>query len=243
MNSQDKNSPWVYVALITVVIVGIGAIAYLQFNRSQSQSTSLADADDLVSPNESAVPDHAQLKVASSTSLAPVPAAAASMVVTQPSIKAEPMTASATSTPQPKTSGKLKRPPYPMPGETYPKPIKPTLLADQTGFAAGGERQAKPGQIIPWNHARQSMGQTITIEGKIVRAHKTKTVCFLNFTENWRGRFYVILFKKVLGGWPQSPEKYFMDKTVQVTGEVKNRGGTPQIQVTDPGQIKMVSDK
>jgi DNA/RNA endonuclease YhcR with UshA esterase domain len=147
--------------------------------------------------------------------------------------------------PQPAASEsayKLKRDPYPLPGEEFGKPLKPTLLGEANdGFAAGGQLQAKPGQIIPWNHARQYVGQTITVEGKVVLTNKTKTVCFLNFVENWRGRFYVVIFEKVLGSWPQSPEQYFLHKTIRVTGEVKDRRGTPQIQITDPKQIQIVT--
>jgi len=71
-------------------------------------------------------------------------------------------------------------------------------------------------------------------------ANRTSRVCFLNFTENWRGRFYVILFQDVLGSWPQSPDKYFLHKTIQVTGEVKERKGVPQIQVSKVDQIKIM---
>jgi len=138
---------------------------------------------------------------------------------------------------------KLARSPYPKAGEKFKKPLKPKMLAtiDQGfGFNTGGQLQAKPGQIIAWNHARQYVGQTVTIEGKVVVTHRTKTVCFLNFTQNWRGRFYVILFKGTLGGWPQSPDKYFLNKTIRVTGEIKNRKGTPQLQVTNQSQIQVV---
>ncbi|MBL4702531.1 MAG: OB-fold nucleic acid binding domain-containing protein [Phycisphaeraceae bacterium] len=138
---------------------------------------------------------------------------------------------------------KLARSPYPMAGEKFKKPLKPKMLAtmDQgVGFNAGGELQAKPGQIIAWNHARQYVGQTVTIEGKVVVTHRTKTVCFLNFTQNWRGRFYVILFKGVLESWPQSPDKYFLNKTIRVTGQIKKRKGNSQLQVTKQSQIQVV---
>lgn len=135
------------------------------------------------------------------------------------------------------------RSPYPMPGEQFDKPLAPTLLvsAEQASeMASAGQLQAQPGQIIDWDHARQYVGQTITVEGKVVLANKTKTVCFLNFTKDWHGRFYVILFEGVLGGWPQSPDKYFLNKTIQVTGEVKERKGVPQIQVTRTSQVKVI---
>lgn len=135
-------------------------------------------------------------------------------------------------------AGFAVRPPYPKHGEKFSKPIAPKFLADPAGTFA--PRFAKPGQIIPWNHARKYIGQTITVEGKVVLANRRKTVCFLNFTKNWKGRFYVILFKKTLGSWPDSPDRYFLNKTVHVTGKVVDRKGTPQIQVTRSNQIVLV---
>ena len=141
-----------------------------------------------------------------------------------------------------KVSMLLARSPYPKSGEIFSKPIPPKLLADPADFANGsaGQLIAKPGEIIPWNHARKYVDQTITVEGTIVLANHKKNVCFLNFTKDWKGRFYVIMFKKTLVGWPESPEKYFLNKTVHITGKVVNRKGTPQIQVTDARQIKVV---
>lgn len=142
------------------------------------------------------------------------------------------------------TLNKPARSPYPLPGEKFDKPIAPKLLVSEQQakeMSIVGALQAKPGQIIPWDHARQYVGQTITVEGKVVLTNKTRTVCFLNFTQDWRGRFYVILFEGVLSSWPQSPDKYFLNKTLHITGEVKERKGIPQIQVEDPNQIKIVN--
>ncbi len=138
---------------------------------------------------------------------------------------------------------KLSRTPWPLEGEKFGKPIPPTLLVDADTLAeldSIGSLQARPGQIIPWDQARRYVGQTITVQGKIVLTNRTSRVCFLNFTENWRGRFYVILFQDVLGSWPQSPDKYFLHKTIQVTGKVTERKGVPQIQVNKADQIKII---
>ncbi len=105
--------------------------------------------------------------------------------------------------------------------------------------------QIAPGTIIPWNQARRYLGQTITIEGKVVVAHqpRKKQVCFLNFTPKWRGRFYVILFKKALGHWDAPPQDYFLNKTIRVTGKIQHHNQTPQIRVTNPNQIQIVISK
>ncbi|MFG0248584.1 MAG: hypothetical protein ACF8OB_06835, partial [Phycisphaeraceae bacterium JB051] len=71
---------------------------------------------------------------------------------------------------------KLSRSPWPLEGEKFGKPIAPTLLVDAQTLAdldAIGSLQARPGQIIPWDQARRYVGQTITVQGKIVLANRT----------------------------------------------------------------------
>jgi hypothetical protein len=140
---------------------------------------------------------------------------------------------------------KLARTPWPRNGEAFDQPIKPTLLVDADTVAAMdsmGAKQAKPDQIIPWDQARLYVDQEITIEGKVIltNTNRTRTVCFLNFIQEWRGRFYVILFKDVLDEWPDAPDKYFLNKTIRVKGKVVDRKGVPQMQVSKASQITIV---
>lgn len=97
-----------------------------------------------------------------------------------------------------------------------------------------------PGQPVPWTQAVHFVGQTITVQGAVVDTNNLGKVCFLNFTTDWRGQFYVVVFEPAFAAWPQPPEEHFLNKTIRVTGEVKVHQGRPQIQVHDPKQVELV---
>lgn len=128
----------------------------------------------------------------------------------------------------------------PQPGETFAAPIPPQKLnhgVTQTESPAAGAPEPK--SIIPWTLAHQHVGQTITVEGRVIDTHNTGSVCFLNFVRD-RESFYIIIFKDSLNAWPQPPESHFLNKTIRVTGTVSERSGRTQIQVRQPSQIAVV---
>ena len=127
------------------------------------------------------------------------------------------------------------RSPMPRPGESFEHPIAPKRLAPPAP-----PRPLPDSGIVPWDAARHYVGQQITLEGKIVSTNNIGSVCFLNFTEQWKDRFYVVLLRKALSGWPRPPEEHFLNKTVRVKGTVALRGSRPQIAVEDPAQIQIV---
>ena len=146
-----------------------------------------------------------------------------------------------------------RRSPFPEPGETISTPI-PYRVMPRPGEKRAAKAAAKteerkpekrtsekPAAVVPWSEASAHLGETIVAEGKIIDAHNTGSVCFLNFSRN-RDLFYVILFKDTLEAWPEPPQKYFLQKTIRVRGEVKENKGKAQIQVRDPKQIEVVED-
>jgi hypothetical protein len=135
------------------------------------------------------------------------------------------------------------RSPFPEPGETLDKPIPPTRLAADDAPPSKSEDKPAATGVIPWHEAHQHVGEKITVEGVIVLARNTGKVCFLNFSKDWQGKFYVIIFEDALNAWDQPPEKYFLNKKVHITGVVKERKGTPQIQVNQGSQIQVVDGK
>jgi len=149
-----------------------------------------------------------------------------------------------------------RRSPFPEAGETITKAI-PFRVMPRPGekraakAAAAGKTEEKKtppkrtnekAPVVPWSQASAHMGETIVAEGKIIDAHNTGSVCFLNFSKN-RDLFYVILFKDTLDVWPEPPQKYFLQKTIRVRGEVRENKGKAQIQVRDAAQIEVVDDK
>jgi hypothetical protein len=131
------------------------------------------------------------------------------------------------------------RSPIPQPGETFGTPIKAGEFVERKNTAAPAP---PPTGIVPWHQADRYVGQTITAEGAVINTHSTGKVCFLNFARDWRGQFYVVIFSDALGGWDQPPQTYFLNRKVQVTGQVYLHDGRPQIRVKQPGQITLVTD-
>lgn len=146
------------------------------------------------------------------------------------------------------------RSPIPQPGETFDRPIAPTVLVRLSPIAPGrgggdtGSTRADvettpdaPKMLVPWHEAGEHIGQTITAEGVIVNTNNIGNLTFLNFHEDWRGKFYVVVFKDAYGGVPGGrPEAYYLDQRVRVTGRVDLHRGRPQIKVYDAHQIEVV---
>jgi len=121
--------------------------------------------------------------------------------------------------------------------ETFDKLIAPKP-------APGSEQYdpiiAEPGQIIPWQQAHRYVNQTITVEGTVVNTNKRKTICFLNFDKDWQGKFYMVVFAANYEKFPPSPDVYFLDKKVQVTGKVELHRGRPQLKIREASQVKVI---
>src|SRR2546426_321529 len=95
-------------------------------------------------------------------------------------------------------------------------------------------------EIIPWNEAGKYYGQFKTVEGTIVATKNTGKVCFLNFSQNWRTDFTAVIFASDFNKFPASPEIYYRNKTVHVTGKIKEYKGKPEVIVKSASQIQIL---
>jgi hypothetical protein len=133
------------------------------------------------------------------------------------------------------------RSPIPNVGEEIAKPL-PFVWLEKPAAQVSTDT---PGDVVPWYEAELHVGQTITIEGTIVHASNTGSVCFLNFDPNWREHFYVIIFADAFPMLPDKPELFYMDKKIRVTGQVYRRGGRAQMRIEKENwaQISVVEEK
>lgn len=155
----------------------------------------------------------------------------------------EPVPASASTTSQAdrKTLAHAQRSPIAQPGETFTAPLAPRKFASSTQHPApGAPTQTAPVSPIPWHHAPQYLGQTVTIQGTVVDAHNTGKVCFLNFSTDKQHDFYIIIFDQAFAELPAPPEQLYLHKTVQVRGQVKTYRNRTQIQVRSKDQITII---
>lgn len=130
------------------------------------------------------------------------------------------------------------RSPIPLEGERMDKPLPFKRLVD----ASGSEIQIEaPDGPVTWGAAHNYIGMRITVEGKIVDTYNHRgQVCFLNFHENWQGKFYVPVFDEVFADLPEAPEDYFLNKTIRVTGKVTQHRNRPNIEVQNISQIEII---
>jgi len=135
------------------------------------------------------------------------------------------------------------RSPIAQPGESIQGPLPARRLAKANKMAVPPPAPAPSGKAVPWHDAHRHLGQTLTVVGRIVTTHRTESVCFLNFSQQWQDKFYVVIFSDALNSWPQPPEQHFRNKKILVAGKIDTHKNRPQIRVTDPRQITIVADE
>ena len=97
-----------------------------------------------------------------------------------------------------------------------------------------------PTEPIPWQDASGYLGQTITVEGDVVRTYNSGKVAFLNFAEEYRGTLSIVIFADDFDKFPSSPEVLFKGQRIRVSGRVKEYQGAPEIVVDEPDQIEIL---
>ncbi|MCL5036456.1 MAG: hypothetical protein M1269_04975 [Chloroflexi bacterium] len=91
----------------------------------------------------------------------------------------------------------------------------------------------------------QFEGQKVEVEGVIVDTHIAKSgkVRFLNFSQDWKNSFTVVIFTGDLDEFMKQvgePTRYYLGKRVIVTGKIKVYQGRPEIIVKRPDKIKVL---
>jgi micrococcal nuclease len=113
-------------------------------------------------------------------------------------------------------------------------------VPDTTGIAEKTAVLSDQAEVIPHTRASRYYGKSMTVEGTIVVSNNTGKVCFLNFNRNWKNGFTAVIFASDFASFPPHPEDYYLNRTVQVTGLIKEYKGKPEIIVKSPNQIKIV---
>jgi micrococcal nuclease len=112
-------------------------------------------------------------------------------------------------------------------------------------FAAQKEaRQQKKGlwgayETIDAKDASSYINQIRTVRGKVASAHKTKRCIFLNFGQNHKQDFTVVIFNnsfKYFSDEGIDPVTYYRGKTIEVSGRIRYYNG-PEVIVNTPFDI------
>ena len=118
-------------------------------------------------------------------------------------------------------------------GAVEPATRTDTIALDISGGSADAE-------AVSWEEAGQFIGQTITVEGDVVRTYNSGKVAFLNFSRDYQGTFTVAIFASDFNQWPQPPDQFFDGQRIRVTGAVKEYQGAPEMVVESPAQIEVL---
>lgn len=114
--------------------------------------------------------------------------------------------------------------------------VAPLVQAQSGG--SSGETSSEP---ISWDKVtREHLGKELTVKGTVVKTRNTGKVCFLNFQQDHRTGFYIVIFEDALDDFVAPPETHFLNKTIHVTGRVSEHKERLQIQVKAGSQIKIV---
>ena len=96
---------------------------------------------------------------------------------------------------------------------------------------------------IPSSHAKDHIGETGTVCGKVASARyldsSNRQPTFLNFDKAFPDHtFTAIIFGENRARFGK-PEQDYLQKDVCVTGKIVNYNGKPEIELTDPKQIRL----
>lgn len=122
--------------------------------------------------------------------------------------------------------------------------VVPWLLV-AGALPALGQPQIRPDEgrpQVPWQEARPWIGRVVAVYGEVIDVRRVGRITFINFDEQRPARFAGVIFEEQLGNFPQPPEQLYEGKIVRIIGTVSAFKDQPQIVVTKPEQVEVVSE-
>jgi endonuclease/exonuclease/phosphatase family metal-dependent hydrolase len=96
--------------------------------------------------------------------------------------------------------------------------------------------------VVPFDQAQNYIGQDCLVYGTVVQTRNIGSRCFLNFHPDYRQFFTVVISQADFHKFPEPPEDLYQLKNVEVFGHVVRYGGKPEIIVTSPDQITIMTE-
>jgi aspartyl/asparaginyl-tRNA synthetase len=95
---------------------------------------------------------------------------------------------------------------------------------------------------VLWQDAHQVVGKTAFVSGKVVGVGASKTMRFIDFDDRKPARFQVVVNEKHWPAFSGDFASLYEGKLVRVRGLVTTYQERPQIQVTSPDQIEVLTE-
>jgi len=99
------------------------------------------------------------------------------------------------------------------------------------------------GPVIQWDTAEQHVGETAVVEGRVLGVHCSPTSCLLAFDPTFNRFTAVVQAKDFTRFPPDQLDNRYSGKRVRVRGTIVDRDRKPEIEVSDPADLKLVETK
>src|SRR5262249_60253430 len=91
---------------------------------------------------------------------------------------------------------------------------------------------------IPWDQAEQHVGETVTVEGRVLGIHCSQLSCLLAFDPTFN-RFTGLIQAEHFNRFPPDQlDALYSGRKVEVHGTIKLRDRKPEIELSDPADLK-----
>lgn len=90
---------------------------------------------------------------------------------------------------------------------------------------------------VAWDKTHEHYGERVEVVATVVRTHDSGKATFLNFHDDWKGKFTVVIFASKACDFSVNPAEFFVGKEIRVRGKVKKYKGGPEIIVESLDQI------
>ena len=102
-------------------------------------------------------------------------------------------------------------------------------------------RAADP--VVQWDAADQHVGEQVVVEGRVLGVHCSPLSCLLAFDPTFNRFTVVIQAKDFTRLPPDELDNRYSGKRVRVRGTIAERDQKPEIEVSDPADLKLVETK
>src|SRR5262249_20356179 len=94
---------------------------------------------------------------------------------------------------------------------------------------------------IRWDSARQHLGESAVVEGRLIQGRKNAGGVVLYFDVPRNRSLQLFIRKNALARFPKPPQDIYPGNWVRVAGLIDEFNGTPQMTVADPDLIRILS--
>ncbi|MBC7349235.1 MAG: OB-fold nucleic acid binding domain-containing protein [Candidatus Aminicenantes bacterium] len=97
-------------------------------------------------------------------------------------------------------------------------------------------------QTVSWEEAEKYVGQEVLVEGTIVRTFNSGRACFLNFHPDYDRYLSLVILAADFNKFPAEPERYYLNKKVEVRGRVMLYRNRLEIVLNSPAQVTITGE-